>query len=146
MCDLTLGICSQIRSQKLNWQKKDINRSLSKVSTFILQIIPSRMWKDSSKNGRTYLKIIYWTRFLYTLYINMSYNSKIDNRINQARDLDRHFSKEDVLCIISTRICSILLVIKEHKSNLNEISFHIHWDCYNKKRQTKQMLTLMRSI
>ena len=44
---------------------KEINKTLTKLKTFVLQCTPLRKWKDNLLNGRKFLQIIYLIRVFY---------------------------------------------------------------------------------
>ena len=73
------SICTiKSRQVRTNDTRKKQIRSTSKLKMFLLQIIPSRKWKDKPQTRRQYLKILYLIMEFYLEYIKNYYNSIIE--------------------------------------------------------------------
>uniref|UniRef100_M3XWV3 Uncharacterized protein n=1 Tax=Mustela putorius furo TaxID=9669 RepID=M3XWV3_MUSPF len=102
---------------KIQTTKEKINCTTWKLEIFVLQMI-SRKEKYSSQNSGEYLQITYLIRDLYLEYIQNSYNSRIKGNQTEkwAKDLSRHFSKEDIkITNKHMRKCSTSLTIRKRQ-------------------------------
>lgn len=85
--------------------------------------------KDNLQNGTKHLQIIHLIMDKYSEYTKNSYNSTIKRQPDKrwARDLNKHFSQEDIqMAIKHMKKCSTLLAIKTISNKIKTMTGYHH--------------------